>query len=183
VTVLGRGDLSPPRRHRGRGPILVAIVVAGLLATAGWFGWHALRGGDSTSRQTVRTCVTPTPAPTPARPADVTVAVFNATPKVGLAHQVAAALRARGFRIGRVGNTKAIIGGTAVVTYGPGGHADALAVAEQVSGATVTPVPAGTVTLELGPAFTGLAAPADVTAAKTRDVAAASPRPAVCTSS
>jgi hypothetical protein len=158
-------------------------VVAGVVAAGGWLGWHALRGGPSSSRQTVRTCVTPSPAPTPARAADVTVAVLNATPKVGLAHQVAAALRARGFRIGRVGNTKAIIGGTAVVTYGPGGRAAALAVAEQVNGATQAPVAAGGVTLELGPAFTALAPPADATAAKARDDAAASPRPAVCTSS
>src|SRR5438270_2180383 len=80
VTILGRGDLSPRRRSRRRGPILVMIVVAGLLAAAGWVGWHALRGSDNGPRQTLRTCVTPSPAPTPAEPAGVTVAVLNATP-------------------------------------------------------------------------------------------------------
>ena len=183
MTILGRGDLSPPRRHRGGGRIIATVVVAGLLAAAGWLGWRELRGGHSSSAQTVRTCVTPSPAPSPAKPGDVTVAVLNATPKVGLAHQVAAALRARGFRIGRVGNTKAIVVGAAVVTYGPGGRAAALAVAEQVSAATVTSLPTGGVTLELGPAFTALATPAEVSAAQGRDIASASPRPAVCTSS
>src|SRR4051812_48243643 len=149
VTILGQGDLSPRRRSRRRGPVLIMVVVAGLLAAAGWVGWHALRGSHNGSRHTLRTCVTPSPAPTPVQPAGVTVAVLNATPKVGLAHEVAAALRARGFRIGKVGNTKAIVGGAAVVTYGPGDRAAALAVAEQVAGATLTPVSAGGVTLEI----------------------------------
>ena len=183
MTILGRGDLSPPRRHRGRGPIIATVVVAGLLAAAGWYGWHALRGGHHSSAQTVRTCVTPTAAPSPAAPGDVTVAVMNATPKVGLAHQVAAALKARGFRIGRVGNTKAIVVAAAVVTYGPGSRSAALTVAEQVPGATLTPVASGGVILELGPTFTALAGTDQVSAAHARDVAAASPRPAVCTGS
>ena len=183
MTILGRGDLSPPRRHRGRGPIIAAIVVAGLVAAGGWVAWHQLRGGHGSSRASVRTCVTPTPAPTPADVGGVTVAVLNATPKVGLAHQVAAALRAEGFRIGRVGNTKAIVGGSAVVTYGPGGRGQALTVAEHVVGASVMAVSSGGVTIQLGPAYTGLASPADVAAAHARDIAAASPRPAVCTGS
>jgi len=162
---------------------VATVVVAGLLAGGGWAAWHELRGTGHSSKQSVRTCVTPTPAPQPASPAAVTVAVLNATPKVGLAHQVAASMRARGFRIGRVGNTKAVVIGTAVVTYGPGDRSAALAVAEQVSGATVSPAASGGVTLQLGPAFTALATTDQVSAARARDVASASPRPAVCTSS
>ena len=162
---------------------MAVVLVAGLLAAGGWLAWHELRGGKHATAQHVRTCVTPTAAPSPEQPAGVTVAVLNATPKVGLAHQVAAALKARGFRIGRVGNTKAIVTGSAAVTYGPGGRAAALTVAEQVAGAAVTPVAAGGVTLELGPSFTALATPDEVTSAHTRDLASASPRPAVCSSS
>ena len=162
---------------------MATVVVAGLVAGGGWVAWHELRGHDHGSRHAVRTCVTPSAAPSPAQPADVTVAVLNATPKVGLAHQVAAQMKARGFRVGRVGNTKASVVGSAVVTYGPGGRAAALTVAENVAGATVTPAAGGGVTLELGPAFTALAGPADVQAARSRDSAAASPKPAVCTSS
>ena len=181
MTILGRGDLSPPRRHRGSGPIVATVLVAALLGGGGWVAWHELRGSGHSSRQAVRTCVTPSAAPSPAQPAAVTVAVLNATPKVGLAHQVATQLKARGFRVGRVGNTKASVAGSAVVTYGPGARAAALAVAENVAGATVTPVASGAVTLQLGPTFSALAAPADVQAARARDSAAASPKPAVCT--
>jgi len=154
-----------------------------VLAAAGWVGWHVLRGRHDAAHRAVRTCVTPTPAPVPAQPGDVTVAVLNATAKVGLAHQVAAALHAQGFRIGRVGNTKAVVAGTATVAYAPGDRAVALAVAEHVTGATLTPVSSGRVTLELGPGFTVLAPQAEVSAAHARDVTAASPRPAVCSSS
>ena len=162
---------------------MVTVLVAGLLAGGGWVAWHELRGHKHGSKQAVRTCVTPSAAPSPEQAGAVTVAVLNATPKVGLAHQVAAELKARGFRVGRVGNTKAIVGGTAAVIYGPGGRAAALTVAEQVAGATVTPVAAGGVILELGPSFTALATPDEVSAAHARDESAASPRPAVCSSS
>ena len=159
------------------------MLVAGLLAGLGWVAWHELRGSKHSSKQAVRTCVTPSAAPSPEQAAAVTVAVLNATPKVGLAHQVAAQLKARGFRIGRVGNTKAIVTGSAAVTYGPGERAAAMTVAEQVAGAAVTPVATGGVTLELGPSFASLATPTEVNVAHARDVSAASPRPAVCSTS
>ena len=111
----------------------------------------------------------------------MTVAVLNATAKVGLAHQVAAALRTRGLRVGKVGNTKAAVTGVAVVNYGPQLQAAAITVAEQVPGATLVPAATGGVTLQLGPGFTALATPADVTAAHARNLASASPRPVVCT--
>lgn len=183
MTILGRGDLSPPRRARKRGPLLATVLVAGIVAAAGWFGWHALRGHASGGKAaTVRTCVTPTPAPSPAEPARVTVAVLNATDKVGLAHQVAAALRTQGFRIGKVGNTKAAVNGVATITFGPSDRAAAIALAEHVPGAVLVPAGTGGVTLSIGPGFTALATPTDVSAARTRDLASASPRPAVCTS-
>lgn len=183
MTILGRGDLSPPRRSRKRGPVLATVLVAGLVAAAAWFGWHAWRGhGSGGKAAAVRTCVTPTPAPSPAQPGQVTVGVLNATDKVGLAHQVAAALRTQGFRVGKVGNTKAAVTGVASITYGPTDRAAAIALAEHVPGATLVPAPSGGVTLSIGPAFTALATPTDVSAARTRDLASASPRPAVCTS-
>jgi hypothetical protein len=113
----------------------------------------------------------------------VAVAVLNATDKVGLAHQVAAALHAQGFRIGRVGNTTAAVTGVAEVAYGPGARAAALTVAEHVPGAVLTEVAAAGVSLRLGPSFTALATPAQVAAAHLKDLASASPRPVVCTSS
>lgn len=159
------------------------MLVAGVLAAAGWFGWHRLHGSSGRGKQVVRTCVTPTPEPTPASPSSVAVAVLNATDKVGMAHQVAAALYAQGFRIGRVGNTKAAVSGVAEVTYGPGARAAALTVAEHVPGAVLTEVATAGVTLRLGPSFTALATPGQLSAAHLKDLAAASPRPAVCASS
>jgi hypothetical protein len=111
----------------------------------------------------------------------VTVAVLNATDKVGLAHQVASALRAQGLRIGKVGNTRSRIGGVAVVSYGPQSRAAAVTVAEYVPGATLVAVSTPGVTVQLGPEFAALAAPAQVSAAHARDLASASPRPVVCT--
>jgi hypothetical protein len=182
VTILGRGDLSPARRPHRRGPVLVTVVAAGVVAAAGWLAWHALRGHDNAgARVAVRTCVTPTPAPTPAQPGQVTVRVLNATDKVGLAHQVAAALRTHGFRIGKVGNTKASVTGVASISFGPTDRAAAIAVSEHVPGAVLAPASTGGVTLSIGPAFTGLATPSDASAAHTRDLASASPRPTVCT--
>jgi hypothetical protein len=128
--------------------MLALVLAAGVLAAGGWLGWHLLHRGSGGGRQAVRTCVTPTPAPTPAEPSSVTVAVLNATDKVGMAHQVAAALRA-----------------------------------EHVPGAALTEVATGGVTLRLGPSFAGLATDAQVSAAHAKNLASASPRPAVCPSS
>ena len=181
MTVLGRGDLSPRRRPRRRGPVVATIVVLAALVAAGWYGWHRWHGHSNAAAAAPRTCVTPTAAPTPAAPAQVTVAVLNATDKVGLAHQVAAALRAQGLKIGKVGNTKARVSGVAAVSYGPTAKAAAITVAEYVPGATLAPTASGGVTLEIGPSFTALATPADVSSAHARDLASASPRPVVCT--
>jgi hypothetical protein len=154
--------------------------VIAVLAAAGWFGWHAIRGRDTGTTTRVRTCVTPTPAPVPAEPGAVTVSVLNATDKVGLAHQVAAALRTQGFRVGKVGNTKAPVTGVATITFPPAARAGAIALAEHVPGAVLVPATGGAVTLQLGPAFTALATPSDAAQARTRDLASASPRPPVC---
>lgn len=181
MTILGRGDLSPPRRHRrSRAPLVAAIVVALLLAAGGYAGWRAWHGSGKAAVAVPRTCVTPTPGPTPAATADFVVTVLNSTPRQGLAHQVATALRLRGFRVGHVGNTTPPVAGTAVVDYGPSLQGAARTVAEQVPGATVTALARPGVTLVLGSAFQRLAAPAAASAARASDVAAASPKPARC---
>ena len=161
--------------------ILAVLVVLGV---AGYFGWREWHGSDSTAQvRAPRPCVTPSVPPTPAAPGQVAVAVLNTTDRVGLAHTVARELHLRGFRVGHVGNTTPRQSGTASVTYGPGTQAAALAVAEQVPGATVVAAGSPGLTLQLGAGFRTLATPAQVGAARAHDLAAASPRPAVCPSS
>ena len=152
-----------------------------VLAAAGWFAWHEWHGsGSSHQVGPARPCVTPSVPPSPAADTQVTLAVLNTTDRVGLAHDVARQLRGRGFHVGRVGNTTPLIAGTATVTYARGQQPAALAVAEQVPGATLTAADTGGVTLRLGSGFRSLADPAAVAAARAHDTAAASPRPPVC---
>jgi len=181
MTILGRGDLSPPRRHhRSRSRVVTTVLVVVVLAVAGYFGWRTVRGSGSKKIAAPPVCVTPTPSPSPAAPAQFVLGVLNSTPRQGMAHQVAAALKARGFRIGAVGNTTPIVSGSAVVDYGAGLATAAVAVAEQVPGATTAQVPRPGITLVLGSGFRGLATLSAVATARTHDVGAASPRPPVC---
>ncbi|MEU0332393.1 LytR C-terminal domain-containing protein [Streptomyces sp. NPDC006193] len=112
------GDKYPrmrPSRRRGR---LVAVVVASV-AALGLIGWGTLQlidvftgGGKpaAAGRAHCRTKAGAAPAaqvkalPEPGR---ITVNVYNATKRTGLAKNTADELRRRGFRIGDVGNAPA----------------------------------------------------------------------------
>ena len=104
--------MRPPRR-RGR---LVFIVVASV-AALGVLGWGTLQlidvftGGGKTASAatdkadcTSRASTSPALAVTLPKPAQITVNVFNATPRSGLAKDTADELKKRGFKIGEVGN-------------------------------------------------------------------------------
>ena len=159
------------------------MIVLAVLAVAGWFAWREWHGSSSASgASTPRPCTTPSVPPSPAAPAAVTVAVLNTTNRVGLAHDIAGQLRRRGFRIGHVGNTTPLVAGVAQVSYDGPDHAQALTVAEQVPGATLVPGGSG-VALRIGSGFRALSDPATAAAARSRDVASASPRPPACPSS
>lgn len=183
MTILGRGDLAPPRRGSGRRtPYVVAVVVLALVGAGGWFGWHAWKSSHDTHQVTPQVvCVTPTPSASPASVAKVKVRVLNATATVGLAHAVARELGKRGFTIVSVGNTPQTYGRSRV-TYSPGEIALALAVAEQVPGAQLYELstePPGDIELDLASDFHHLATLAQAKAARARDLAAA-PSPARC---
>ncbi|MEU0118163.1 LytR C-terminal domain-containing protein [Streptomyces bobili] len=113
-----RGDKYPrmrPPRRRGR---LVGVVVAcgAVLGVAGWGTLQLIDvftggGGTASAAGTKAGCLTKaSPAATassPAvlpEPAQITVNVFNATTRSGLAKTTADELKKRGFRIGEVGN-------------------------------------------------------------------------------
>ncbi|QTD99516.1 LytR C-terminal domain-containing protein [Streptomyces cyanogenus] len=105
--------MRPPRRH-GR---LVAVVVAST-AVLGLVGWGTLQlidvftgGGDTSTASGAGThCRTRSAAAPAARvkplpkPGQITVNVYNATKRTGLAKSTADELKKRGFRIGTVGN-------------------------------------------------------------------------------
>jgi hypothetical protein len=185
VTILGRGDLSPPRRYgrrRGRWRFLLVIVLIAAAAVGGWYAWKHFRDDDASVSTASTPCVTPSHPPAPAELKTVRVQVLNGTKRVGLAHRVAQQLKHRGAKVGRIGNTTKKVTVT-VITHPSDQTAAAIAVREQLAAPAKLVVAKGAVALRIGPDFKGLASPADVTAAHKRDVAAANPSPPACASS
>ncbi|MET9107809.1 LytR C-terminal domain-containing protein [Streptomyces zhihengii] len=105
------------RRPRNRRRIVFAALAA--VVAIGLAGWgtmqliDAFTGGDektATTAKQARDCKpvpTPSAAPAPPAPRQITVNVYNATPRSGLAKAAADELKKRGFRIGKVGNATA----------------------------------------------------------------------------
>ncbi|MFE3635998.1 LytR C-terminal domain-containing protein [Streptomyces cellostaticus] len=101
--------MRPPRR-RGR---LVAAVVASV-AALGLVGWGTLQlidvftGGGEKSAAATKECPVAKASAAPAKalpePRTITVNVYNATTRSGLAKATADELKKRGFKIGEVGN-------------------------------------------------------------------------------
>ncbi len=91
---------------------------------------------------------------------DVTVAVYNATTRGGLAKSTSDQLAGRGFRVTEFGvyDGSETVPGTAVIDYGPAAVRQAAVLAREVPGARLTPSGrAGTtVDLVLGDDFTSL---------------------------
>ncbi|MGW6272369.1 LytR C-terminal domain-containing protein [Streptomyces sp. NPDC055060] len=103
------------RRPSGRRRLVLAVVASAL--AVGLIGWGTLQlidvftGGDKASAASSRGDCAPKPGPSaePApkalpKPDQIKVNVFNATPRSGLAKDVAAELKKRGFAIGKVDN-------------------------------------------------------------------------------
>ncbi|WP_333776385.1 LytR C-terminal domain-containing protein [Streptomyces sp. IBSBF 3136] len=109
------GDKYPRmRRPRRRGRLALAVLAS--VAALGLIGWGTLQlidvftgGGEKDSaagtkadcRTKAQTAAQVVALP---KPGDITVNVYNATPRGGLAKDTAAELKKRGFRIGHVGN-------------------------------------------------------------------------------
>lgn len=113
------GDKYPRMRRPPRRPKLVLAIVASALVV-GLIGWGTLQlidvfsggGGKATAATTAPDC-TPAPSTGPStradtkvlpKPGGITVNVFNATARSGLAKTTAEQLEKRGFRIGEVAN-------------------------------------------------------------------------------
>lgn len=111
-----KGDKYPRMRRPRRRGRLVAVTVASA-AAVGLIGWGTLQlidvftggGGKASAAGAKSDCdtrATPSPTATAAlpKPGGITVNVFNATTRSGLAKQTADELKKRGFKIGDVGN-------------------------------------------------------------------------------
>jgi LytR cell envelope-related transcriptional attenuator len=185
------------RRPRRRGRVLAALIAS--VAVLGLFGWGALQlyhvfngddAGDTKANAAPQNQPTCKPAPTPKhtakpaplpQPSGVTLNVFNATSRGGLAKSTADELAARGFKVATFGNAP---GGydkkvtqSALVVAGPAGEAAAREAGTQVAGSTVRIDPkrkGASVDLMIGNRFTALAGPAEAARAR---VAAANPPP------
>ncbi|MGW0939915.1 LytR C-terminal domain-containing protein [Streptomyces sp. NPDC002666] len=127
------GDKYPRMRRPRRRSKLVLAAIASVVAL-GLAGWGTLQlidvftGGDKQASAADRKADCPTAAPSaPAKvlpkPAKITVNVYNATPRGGLAKAAADELKKRGFTIGKVGNATAAydkkVAGTALLLGAP----------------------------------------------------------------
>jgi hypothetical protein len=174
MTILGRGDLSPPRRHRPgrrRWPrALLVLVLLAALAAAGYYIWRHYRGSTTaTVRTTPTPCVTPPPTQPPTVAAGPPIHVLNGSLRPGLAAQIGRQLRRPPFnlRVAGVGNASAFMRGASVVRYPAASAARASDVAVAVvPAARLVPVAgAGEVELDIGSAFRRLATAAEYAAA------------------
>ncbi|MEU2180564.1 LytR C-terminal domain-containing protein [Streptomyces thermolilacinus] len=173
------------RRPRRRGRIvIVGITTAAALGLAGWGTFQLIDvfgGGDKDAVRSAAAEACKPAKPTPAtqaavfpKPAAITVNVYNATPRAGLAKTTADELKKRGFTIGKIGNAPAAydkkVPGPGLLLGSPGAAKGAFPVlGTQLKGATVKTDTRTTADVDLiiGTAFTALAAPEDATASMT----------------
>jgi hypothetical protein len=168
---------TPPRRRGAR--LLRVVAVLAVFALLGGATWYfVLRETPSKSKPKAAACPTlpakPVAATQPPRtpqqivPRQVTVNVYNATKRQGLAARTAAAMRQRGFVIGKIANDplRKTLAGSAEVRSGVKGKSRAPLVAAHVAGAVsvVDKRTDLTVDLVLGARFTALRTPEQVTA-------------------
>lgn len=164
---------SRSRRSRRRRAVITLLVVALMLFFAFWYAYSYYRSSGQAVAAPAPTCTTAAPAraakATAPKPADITVNVYNATDRDGLAGKTASDVRERGFKVATVTNDplQRSVAGTAEVRYGKSGAAKAKVVLALVKGAK--PVrdarTDASVDLVLGDKFTALTAPAKQVAA------------------
>jgi len=176
MSYIESGAPTSTRRARRRRALITMGVVALLLFFAFWYAYSYYRASGKPTAIPTATC-TRTIAPTPAT---VTVNVYNATDRNGLAAKTAAEVRKRGFKVATVANDplQRTVAGTAEVRYGPSGAAGGKLVLALVRGAKVHPDGRidASVDLVLGNKFTALAA-----VSKARPAPKPTPKPSATT--
>jgi hypothetical protein len=155
--------------------------------------WYDIRHdlplpGTTTKKSTAKPTSSPSPSATPTpkqsgpplvvAPNGITVNVLNGTPVGGLAHKVAAALQAKGFIIGSVGNAADEDYTSTQVEYGPDKVQSSQTVEESIPGSTrIADTAAGeTITVIVGSDYNGVI-PVKVGGATTSETSSTSPSP------
>jgi hypothetical protein len=167
LTPTGTGRRSPL-------PWVVLVLFALVVGAAGgwWFAGRSDKGSPAAHPTASVSCTPHATATGPhaalPAPSTITVNVFNATTRTGLARDTSRELAARGFKIGVVANDPLhkVIPTSAEIRYGPSGVRQAKVVAAQV------PLPrlvqdrrtTAVVDFVIGEGFTALSPPAQVRA-------------------
>ncbi|GAA6527675.1 LytR C-terminal domain-containing protein [Intrasporangium sp. DVR] len=120
-------------RRRRRATVTLAVLLLGL---AGAFYYASTYFRETTPRPGPCTTVV---AQAPLTPADVTINVYNATGRQGLALATSKRAADRGFKIANVSNDplKKTIKAPAQIRYGPAGEESAKLLAQHVKGAVL----------------------------------------------
>jgi hypothetical protein len=163
VSYVVESGASRSRRARQRRALITLGVVALMLFFAFWYAYSYYQDSDKARAAPSTTCTTATTTAA-LRPAQVTVNVYNATDRNGLAAKTAAEVRKRGFKVSTVSNDPLDrnVTSAAEVRYGTKGAASSKLVLALVKGSKAVKDKRtdATVDLVLGARFTALAAPA-----------------------
>ncbi|KRF26411.1 MULTISPECIES: LytR C-terminal domain-containing protein [unclassified Phycicoccus] len=151
---------SRARRARRRRALITLGVVALMLFFAFWYAYSYYQDSNKAKAAPAPTCTATSTVKTPAQ---VTVNVYNATERTGLAAKTAADVRKRGFKISTVSNDplQRDVKGAAEVRYGPTGASSSKLVLALVKGAKAVKDSRtdSSVDLVLGAKFTALTPP------------------------
>ena len=159
---------SSSRRSRRRRALITLGLVALMLFFAFWYAYSYYQESDDRRAAARPTCTT---TAAPLTPKDVTVNVYNATQRAGLAAKTATDVRKRGFRVSTVANDplQRKVAAAAEVRFGPSGAPGSKLVLGLVKGAKVVKDSRtdSSVDLVIGEKYTKLAAAPKATPAPT----------------
>jgi hypothetical protein len=151
---------SRARRSRRRRALITLGVVALMLFFAFWYAYSYYQDSNKAKAAPQPTCTATSTVKTPAQ---ITVNVYNATDRAGLAAKTAADVRKRGFKVSTVSNDplQRDVKVAAEVRYGPTGTSSSKLVLALVKGAKAVKDSRtdSSVDLVLGAKFTALTAP------------------------
>ena len=170
-------DRSAVRPRSGRRPIppLVFLLVLALAALVVW--WNVFDNEGEQEVEQAQACASASAAPPSLDPSTVSLRVFNATDRGGLAQEVAAALQERGFVVEEIANdpTERPVTGVGELRHGPRGNEAATFVRLFLpqAGDFVDTRATATIDVVIGPDYAGLAPPEDIDAALAAGASAA----------